>query len=471
MPVRTPIVMIDARHRGTAFLVAGCFFMENLDGTIVTTAAPDIGAALRVPPAAVGVLMTAYLLTLAILIPLSSWLTRRLGFRPVFLSAIAIFTLASLGCAACTSLPALVAMRVCQGVGGAMMVPVGRMVVLSRTSKADLLRIMSYVVWPGLLAPILAPLAGALITTYMSWQWLFLINAPLGVLAFVSAWKLITNETEPTGPAPVDWPGLLLACGGLGGLTYVAHLVSDTDTGWPAAAGVSSLSLGLLAAAGWHLLRTPAPLVTLRTLAVPTFRLSQSGGFLYWIVVGAVPFLCTLLMQNVFGDSAVVSGVVVLFIFAGNLVIKPATTPLLNRFGFRPVLLAATITLALCVLGLGCITAATPLPILAGVTLLSGMARSAGLTAYATIGLSDVPPEQMRDANTLAATTQQLCTGLAVAVAMVALRLGEPVGRALFGDRPGAAYTVAFIFLGAITLIAAAQAFRLSPEAGNAVRA
>ncbi|WP_190812484.1 MFS transporter [Saccharopolyspora pogona] len=462
--------MIDARQRNTAFLVAGCFFMENLDSTIVTTAAPNIGESFGVPPTAVGLVMTAYLVTFSVLIPLSAWLTSRLGVRPVFLAAIVIFTLASLGCAASGSLPVLVAMRVLQGVGAAMMVPVGRMAVLSRTDKPDLLRMMAYIVWPGLLAPVVAPLAGALITTYASWQWLFLINVPLGVFASVAAWKLVGEADSGTAQRPLDWLGLVLTCGGLGGLTFTAHLISDSDTGWPVTTTLTALCLAGLGVAGWHLLRTPNPLVALHTLRVPTFRLSQSSGFLFWIVVGAAPFLCPLMWQNVFGYNAITSGTMVLFIFVGNLAIKPATTPMLNHFGFRPVLLAATITLALSMIGLGFTTASTPLPVLAALALLSGVARSVGLTAYATIGLSDVPPEQMRDANTLAATTQQLSTGLAIALATVALRLGAPLGEMVFGARSGAAYTVAFTLLGLTALIATAGALRLHPQAGNAVR-
>jgi MFS family permease len=223
--------MIDKRHRNTALLVAGCFFMENLDGTIVTTAAPSIGKSLHVAPTAIGLVITSYLLTLAVLIPLSGWLSRRLGTRPIFLSAIAIFTVASLCCAASNDLAMLVAMRVLQGIGGAMMVPASRTVVVARTGKQDLPRVMSYIVWPGLLSPVIAPLAGALITTYTSWHWLFLINMPLGVIAFVAAWRLIPAGESST-PPPLDWLGLLLTCGGLGGLTYTAHLISESGYPW-----------------------------------------------------------------------------------------------------------------------------------------------------------------------------------------------------------------------------------------------
>ena len=463
--------MIDKSHRMTALLVAGCFFMENLDGTIVTTAAPKIGESLHVTPTAVGLVITAYLLTLAVLIPLSGWLTRRFGTRPVFLSAIAIFTVASLCCALSNDLTTLVAMRVLQGVGGAMMVPVGRTVVVSRTEKQDLLRIMSYIVWPGLLAPVIAPLAGALITTYASWRWLFLINIPLGVIAFIAAWRLIAAE-KSTAPPPLDWLGLLLTCGGLGGLTYTAHLIAETGASWRAITALSVGSTMLLALAIRHLLRTRYPLITLRTLRIPTFRLSQRGGFLFWIVVGSAPFLLPLLFQTVFGWSAVKSGAVVLFIFVGNIAIKPATTPLLNRFGFRRVLLTSTLGLMVTMIALGFTTASTSLVVIAALALLSGVARSAGLTSYGTVGFADMPLEQMRDANTLAATTQQLAAGFAVAAATVALRLGQLLPDQLVPGPagPARAYTVAFVLLGLVALAAAIEAFRLHPQAGNSIR-
>src|ERR1700756_5597577 len=169
--------------------------MEMLDGTIVTAAAPQIGRSLHAPATSVGLVVSAYLLTLAVLIPLSGWLTTRYGNRAVFLTAIAIFTLASVGCASSVNLGMLTGLRVLQGAGGAMMVPVGRNMVVSMADKRDLLKVTSYVVWPGLIAPVIAPLAGGLITTYASWHWMFLINVPLGIVAFAIAWRLIDNLT------------------------------------------------------------------------------------------------------------------------------------------------------------------------------------------------------------------------------------------------------------------------------------
>lgn len=221
---------LDQRLRNTALLVAACFFMENLDGTIVTTAAPRIGRALAVPATSVSLVIAAYLVTLAVLIPLSGWLAARWGARRVFLAAIVIFTVASLGCALSTAFAELVAFRVAQGAGGAIMVPVGRLVVLSRTEKSDLLRVTSLLVWPALIAPVVAPLAGGLLTTYASWRWLFLINVPLGVIAWAVAWRLIEHG-RPGVPPPLDLAGVALTCAGLAAATYTAQLLCRSSTG------------------------------------------------------------------------------------------------------------------------------------------------------------------------------------------------------------------------------------------------
>jgi EmrB/QacA subfamily drug resistance transporter len=461
--------MTDTRLRHTALLVAGCFFMENLDGTIVTTAAPRIGRALHVPSTSVGLVVAAYLVTLAVLIPLSGWMSDRWGARPVFLSAIAIFTVASLACGLATSLGELVVFRVAQGAGGAMMVPVGRLVVLARTPKSQVLQMIALLVWPALIAPVVAPLAGGLITTYASWRWLFAINVPLGVVAFACAWRLIDSPREQA-PDPLDGLGVLLTCGGLAGATYMAYLLSEPRVSWPEVLAFAVGSSVVLAAAVVHLRRTPHPLVNLRTLRVPTFRAALGSGSLFWIAITAVPFLLTLLFQNVFGWSPVKSGAVVLFVFAGNIAIKPATTPLLRRFGFRPVLVVATAGAAATMVAAGLFVAGTPVPVIAFVAVLNGIGRSVSLTCYSTIAFSDTPPEQIRDANTLQATAQQLSVGLGVPIGAVALRAGGPLGGLLPGaSSPGSAYTIAFVLLALMALTASAAALRLHPDAGAAV--
>ncbi|MEU7136480.1 MFS transporter [Streptomyces sp. NPDC046261] len=466
--------MIDTKRRNTALLVAGCFFMENLDGTIVSTAAPRMGAALGVAPAAIGLVVTAYLVTLAVLIPLSGWLTARFGARRVFLTAIAVFTLASLGCALSTGLGQLVAFRVLQGAGGAMMVPVGRLMVVSGAEKPDIPRLVAYVVWPALVAPVLAPLAGGLLTTYASWHWMFLVNLPLGALAFAIAWRLVDagpDGGDATAAGRLDRWGVVLTSTGLGALTWAAHLLSGTSAAWTPVLVAGGCAVLLLAAAVRHLLRTAEPLIDLRMLRVTTFRASVSGGSLFWITVAAVPFLLPLLFQEVFGWSAVASGAVVLFVFVGNIAIKPATTVLLNRYGFRPLLIAATLgvgaTTALCAV----LTAATPLALVVALTVVSGAARSLGLTCYQVIAFADVPQERMRHANTLQSTAQQAAAGLGIAAATLALRAGGAVGDLLPGHAtPATAYAVAFCLLALVCLGALAGALRLHPTAGDAVR-
>jgi EmrB/QacA subfamily drug resistance transporter len=413
----------------------------------------------------VGLVITAYLVTLAVLIPLSGWLTARFGPRRVFLTAIAVFTLASLACAFAPNLGVLVGTRVLQGVGGAMMVPVGRLVVLTGTAKRELPRMVAYIVWPGLVAPVLAPLLGGLITTYASWHWIFLLNVPLGAVALLVARRLIAPAPWDETP-PLDLVGTLLTCTGLAALTWTAHLLSAPTGGAPArTVAAGAIAAVALTAAVRHLLRTPHPLVNLRTLDVQSFRASALDGSLYMAVVAALPFLLPLLFQEVFGWSAVKSGAVVLFVFVGNIGVKPATTYLINRFGFRPLLIVSTLGLAVTTAACALFTRGTPVAVIAVVAVLSGVARSVGLSGYATIAFSETPPERLRDANALFATSHQLAAGLGVAVTALALR-----GGAALTDGTRSAYAVAFVVLGVLCLVATAGALRLHPAAGDAAR-
>jgi len=458
--------MGDNRQRNIALLVAGTFFMENLDGTILTTAAPSIGRSLDVPSVAVGITITAYLLTLAVLIPLSGWITRRLGSRRVFLAAIAIFTLASVLCALSTSLPELTIMRVLQGVGGAMMVPVGRLAVLRVTDRTDLIRAIALLTWPALVAPIVAPLAGGIITTYFTWHWIFLINVPLGIVAFVAALRIIPAE-ERESPPRLDWLGLALTCTGLGSLVYLGSLLAERDPGVLATIGWAVVGFGLVGLAIAHQLRARHPLLDLRALRIETFRLSHAGGSLFRLTVNAVPFLLPLLFQDVFGYSPLLSGALVLFVFVGNLAIKPATTFLLRCFGFQRVIVAASAAAALSMALMALLSRSTPLWLVIVLLTASGVARSTGFTAYNTIAFADVERFEMTDANTLASTLQQLAAGFGVAVGAVALRLGDGFAS---GSSGSGAFGFAFAVLAVITAFATVEALLLSRTAGENIR-
>ncbi|MCX7521463.1 MFS transporter [Microbacterium sp. STN6] len=453
-------------QRAITLLVAGTFFMENLDGTILTTAAPPIANAFGVSSAEVGVAITAYLLTLAVLIPLSGWLTQRLGARLVFTSAIVVFTLASVLCAASASLPMLVAARVLQGIGGAMMVPVGRLTVLRVTEKKDLIHAIAWLTWPALAAPVVAPLVGGILVTSLSWHWIFLINVPLGVVALVAALRLVPAGSREH-PARLDWPGLILTCGGLGALVWLGSLLSSAVQSWAWVALFAALGVCLSAAAILHLGRAAHPLLDLRSLRIATFRLTHAGGSLFRLAVNAVPFLVPLLLQDGFGWSPVVSGALVLFIFVGNLAIKPATTPLLVLFGFRTVIAGSTLGVALSMAAVALITPATPVALIAALLVFGGAMRSIGFTAYNTIAFADVPHERMTEANTLSSTVQQLAAGFGVTVGALALRAGQLTDA---GAGTLAPYRVAFVAIAVITLAATLEALLVDRGAGENIR-
>ncbi|MGE2731450.1 MFS transporter [Mycolicibacterium vaccae] len=395
-------------------------FMEILDATIIAPAIPAIAASFDVAPVDVNIAISAYLLTVAVLIPVSGWLAGRFGVRPVFLAAIAVFTLASVGCAVSTSLPMLVAMRVLQGVGGAMMVPVGRLAVLRGTAKTDLVRAIALLTWPALTAPVLAPALGGAIATAGSWRWIFIINIPLGVLGLLFALKLIRGDAT-SASTPFDWRGLALLGSGIAVALIALEHVRVSGTPWLLVGLGVTAALCLLGAAVWHLRRTPSPLIRLAVLRVRTLRITVAGGSLYRMVITAVPFLLPLLFQLEFGWSALSAGLMVTALFVGNLTIKPLTTPLMRRFGIRQVLLVNGLV---SVAWFGVLAALRPeLPMLVIVTVLyvSGALRSIGFTAYNSLAFADVEGEEMTHANTLNATVHEIASGLGIAIAALLL--------------------------------------------------
>jgi EmrB/QacA subfamily drug resistance transporter len=454
-------------RRALALLVAGAFFLENLDGTVLSTAAPKIGVAFGVAAVDVNVAMTAYLLTLAVFIPASGWIADRFGSRRVFFTAIATFTLASAACAATQNLPELTATRVLQGLGGAMMVPVGRLVVLRVTPKADLLTAIAYLTWPALVAPVLGPAVGGVITTYASWRWIFLINVPLGAVALALVGRLVP-DVRADRRTPLDWAGFATSGSGLG-LTVAG--LEDLGLSHPdpwVVGGCCGAGVLLLAVSVRHLLTRPDPLVDLRTLRVPTFRNSALAGSTARMVVSAVPFLLTLTFQVGWGWSPVRAGIVVAALFVGNLGIKPLTTPSLRRFGFRTVLAVATVGCALSLLLSALLGPTTPVALVVLVLIVSGACRSTTFTAYSSMAFADVPTAAMTHANTLAATLQQLSMGLGLTVTALALRLGSPVGREWGLAAPAGAFRVAFVLLALVLVVPVAATVRLPRTAGAA---
>jgi EmrB/QacA subfamily drug resistance transporter len=454
-------------NRPLALLVAGTFFMENLDGTIIATAAPAMAADLGVGALDINVAITAYLVTIAVGIPVSGWLTDRFGGRRILLWAIALFTVASALCAVSGSLGMLVAARVLQGVGGAMMVPVGRLVVLRVTAKRDLLDATAYLTWPALAAPVLAPALGGWIVSVASWPWIFLINLPLGVVAFVVAGRIVPAERAPS-VGRLDWVGFLLCAGFLLCLLVGVELfgagtaVSATGVAVVVAAGV-----GLAAAAGWWLRRAASPLLRFGALRQPSFRVVNVGGSVYRMVISAAPFLLPLMFQVGFGWSPVLAGSIVLLLFVGNLAIKPVTSPLIRRFGFRAVLIGS-IGGGAVVFGLiATLTAGSPLPVVGALLLLSGIFRSVGFSAYNSLQFADIDQAAMSDANTLSSTLSQVAAALGIAVGAVTVRVADRLlGPAALPTWP---YAVAFAVLAGLMVWPLVEVLRLHRRAGDEV--
>ena len=453
--------------RVLALLVAGAFFMENLDGTIVVTATDKMASTFHVAPADLNVTIAAYLLTLAVFIPVSGWIADRFGARRVFAIAIGVFTVASALCALSTSLPELTATRVLQGIGGAMMVPVGRLVVLRATQKHDLIAAVAYLTWPGLAAPIIAPAIGGLLTTYASSRWIFIVNLPLGVVAFLFAVRLVPN-LRADERRRLDWWGFALS--GLGLAGFVGGIEAVTD-GATAALAIATLAVGgvLMTLAVRHFRRSARPLIELGVLSVPTFRVTNLGGSCFRMAIGAAPFLLPLMYQEAFGWNAFHAGLIVIPVFVGNIAIKPLTTPILHRYRFRSVLvvsaLAVAATLALCAA-----FGSMPLPLVVVVLLFSGIFRSIGFSAYNTIVYADVPDHEMANANTLTSTIQQLTMGLGVAAGALALSAGRPIARAFGASGLGKdPFAVAFLLIAVLPVLAVAESLTLEHHAGAAL--
>ncbi|KAA9002695.1 multidrug efflux MFS transporter [Affinibrenneria salicis] len=455
------------RRTATALLVATVFFMENLDATVITTALPmmtrDFGT--QVSHMSVGV--SAYLVALAVFIPVSSWAADRFGARRIFCWAILIFTGASALCAAAGDLLSFTAARILQGIGGAMMVPVGRLVVLRDTPRADLVRAIAILTWPGLVAPVLGPPLGGWISTHWSWHWIFLLNLPLGALVFVAALRLIRDEDARR--LPFDGAGFILTGLGFGLFMGGLELASRADISRLTALFTLLAGLLLLLLSARYLRRAKAPLFNLTPLAIRTFRVTSVGGSLFRTAIGSAPFLLPLMFQLGFGYSAVDAGLMLLWLFAGNLCMKPGTTWMMNTLGLRTVLVGNGLLVALGFAACALLSADTPRWLICLLLFFTGMTRSMQFTALNTIGFADVPPSQMRDANTLFSVLQQMNAGMGIAVGALALSCAEILHGSLAGSAGAQDFQLAFWIIALVALLALVDVVRLPADAGEQV--
>jgi EmrB/QacA subfamily drug resistance transporter len=457
------------RASALPLLVAGAFFMENLDGTVIVTAMPQMAASFGVQPVDMSIGVSAYILTLTVFIPASGWIANRFGARNIFAAALVLFTLASLLCALSTSLPFFTAARILQGFAGALMVPVGRLVVLRNTAKADLIKAIATITWPGLAAPVLGPPIGGFITTYASWHWIFILNLPLGIIALFFAWRLIPPEAAQKG-VPFDGLGFVLTGVACFGLMFGLDRVNSTQLSWLVPTLCLAGSLALAALAVRHAKRFAYPLVDLWALQIKSYAVTIGGGTLFRMAIGAVPFLLPLLFQIGFGLNAFDAGLLVLAVFAGNLLMKPFTSAILYRFRFRTTLVVNGLLNAATIFACALLTPQTPTWLIVALLFVSGLTRSMQFTALNTLAFSEVPQPRMNGANTLFNMAQQMGSGLGIAIGALALRLAEMLMPRPDGGVTLADFHLAFVAIGVIALLAVLDSFTLGGEAGNVIR-
>jgi EmrB/QacA subfamily drug resistance transporter len=411
-------------HRLVPLIVACALFMENLDSTVISTSLPAIAADIGTSPLALKLAVTSYLLSLAIFIPASGWTADRFGARSVFRAAIFVFMLGSIGCAFASSLEGFVVARIVQGAGGAMMTPVGRLVLVRTIEKRELVSAMAWVTIPALIGPVVGPPVGGFITTYFSWHWIFLINIPIGLLGIV----LVTLYIDPV-PAeyqePFDGVGMVLAGLGVAGLAFGFSVAGLDMLPWPIIVALIIGGAVSMAAYLAHARRIPAPILDFSLLRVPTFRASLIGGYLFRLGIGALPFLLPLMLQAGFNMTPFQSGLVTFAGALGAIGMKTVASRTIQRFGFRDVLLFNAIVSSIFIAACAVFAPGMPTAVLVTILLIGGFFRALEFTAINAIAYADIDQRRMSRATALASVGQQLSisTGVAVGALMVDLSL------------------------------------------------
>lgn len=446
-------------------LVAGTFFMENLDATVIIPAIPAIAREFSVQPIDLNIGVSAYMLTLGMFIPMSGWVATRFGSKQVFSLAIALFTLASLLCGLSSSPSEFVCMRILQGVAGALMVPVGRLVVLNETPKHELVQTIALLTWPALIAPVLGPPLGGLIVDYSDWRWIFWLNIPLGIIALILTWRIVPSFPSDRSKK-FDWLGFILIASGLFCLIAVTEIVSQPNIHWHTVIILFVIGIVLMVASIHHLKHATSPLFNLNALKLPTFAVTIWGGSLFRMSVSAVPFLIPLMFQIGFGFNAFSAGMMLMAVFTGNLAMKSITTRVIYQFGFRNILIWNGLLNALLIGLCAFFTQNTPLWLICSILFLGGMTRSMQFTAFNTLTFTDVPKMQMPDANTLFSTAFQLTMGFGITLGAIAWRIGEYI-------MPHAdhawAFRIAFLIIAVTSLLAVFDSFKIKPDIGKQI--
>jgi EmrB/QacA subfamily drug resistance transporter len=449
--------------RVVPLIIAVALFMENMDSTIIATSLPAIAADIGTNPLALKLAVTSYLLSLAVFIPASGWTADRYGARTVFRAAIAVFVIGSIGCALSHSLTDFVIARIVQGMGGAMMTPVGRIVLVRSIPRRELIGAMAWVTTPALMGPVIGPPVGGFITTYASWHWIFLINVPIGIAGILLATRYIENIRSETHE-PFDIPGMIFAGLGIAGVAFGFSVLGlNFLPGWIVAALIAAGAF-FIGAYLVHARRVARPALDLTLFRLPTFRASVTGGFVFRIGIGAFPFLLPLLLQVGFGMSPFQSGLITFASAIGAITMKLAATAAIRRFGFRNILIINAIVSAGFLATCAAFTETTPIAAMLALLLVGGFFRSLQFTCINTLAYAEVEPARVSRATSLVSVAQQLAVscGVAFGALAVELTLRFRGGDALSaGDFPPAFLTVA-----AVSALSALIFLRLPHDAG-----
>ncbi|HEX4066129.1 MAG TPA: DHA2 family efflux MFS transporter permease subunit [Acidobacteriaceae bacterium] len=412
-------VLTSSTRNLLPWLVAVAFFMESLDTTILNTAVPVIAKALSVTPLAMKAVLASYTLALAIFIPISGWMADRFGTRHVFSAAIGIFTLGSLLCGISTNIHELVFCRVLQGCGGAMMVPVGRLTLVRAFAKHELVRVMSFVSIPALIGPMLGPVAGGLIVDYLHWRIIFFLNIPIGLLGLVMVYLHLPDYREQDTP-PLDLLGLILFGSGVALLSWVLEVFGDHTLSVREIISLLAISSALLVGYWLHAKETPFPLLRLAIFRLRTFSAAVGGGFITRLGIGGVPFLLPLLYQIGLGYTPVESGLLIMPQAIAAMVMNACMTRLLNRFGYRSILISNTVIIGILLVLFATIGLRTPLWVIVLLAFLYGAFSTLQYTSMNTLVYADVGEEDTSAASTIFATMQQMALSFGVAIAGLA---------------------------------------------------
>jgi EmrB/QacA subfamily drug resistance transporter len=451
------------RDRIVPLIIAVALFMENMDSTVIATSLPAIARDIGSNPLALKLAVTSYLLSLAIFIPASGWTADRFGARTVFRAAIAVFVLGSIGCALSSSLTDFVIARIVQGMGGAMMTPVGRMVLVRSIPKRELINAMTWVTTPALIGPVLGPPVGGFITTYATWHWIFIINVPIGILGIILATSYI-EDLRVQEHERFDLVGMVLAGLGIAGIAFGLSILGLNFLPWTIVAALIAGGTIFMAAYLMHAKRTPSPALDLTLFRLPTFRASVLGGFIFRLGIGALPFLLPLMLQVGFGMTPFQSGLITFASAVGAMTMKMAAATILRRFGFRTILITNALISAGFLAACASFTQTTPVAAMLALLLVGGFFRSLQFTSINTIAYADVETARVSRATALVSVAQQLAISAGVAFGALAVELTFHLRG--HGTLAAADFHPAFLAVAAISALSALFFARLSPDAG-----